>query len=420
MYSKLKKYFYFFFATYFKFFAKIQLKIWKPHIIVVTGSNGKTTLLYLVESQLKNEAKYSHLANSSYGIPFNILGLDRKSLTINEWPLLFLLTPFKAFKKPPNEKFYIVEADCDRPGEGKFLADLLRPEITLWISVSRTHSVNFDKLVEKSKFISVEEAIAHEFGYFLESTEKLSIVNGDSELIKGQLSRTKFPIKKVFKQELQDYSVSLSGTKFKIKSKIYSFKVLLPEATFYALKMCLLLLQHLDQKEKSFSNFRLPPGRSSIFKGIKNTTIIDSTYNATPASMSEILYMFGKIPGSGKWAILGDMIELGDEERAEHEKLAQIIKMLKLSRVILAGPRLSTYTYPRLKSMKNTTVEKFEKPHDVLNYLKRSIKGNELLLFKGARFLEGVIEHLLASKGDVNKLPRREEIWQRRKRQWGL
>ncbi len=421
MFSKLKKYFYFFFAAYFKFFAKIQLQIWNPRVIVITGSNGKTTLLHLLESQLKDEAKYSHLANSSFGIPFNILGLKRKNFSIEEWLTLFLSAPIKAFKKKPKEKLYIVEADCDRPHEGKFLASLLTPEVTLWVSVSRTHSLNFDKLVKEKKHPSVEKAIAHEFGYFVEYAFELAIVNGDSKLINEELNRTKSTVKKItMENTLTGYKVSKQGTQFIIGKNTFSFKELLPKDTFYAIEMCKLCLEYLDKSIKtSFPDFKLPPGRSSVFKGVKKTTIIDSTYNATPASVYSVLEMFKEISASNKWIILGDMIELGDEEKEEHEKLANTILSCEPERVILVGPRLSAYTFPKLKSAK-IVVEKFEKPHDALKYLNENINGNELLLFKGARFLEGIIESLLENKEDIKKLPRREKVWQKRRKQWGL
>ncbi len=124
-------------------------------------------------------AKYSHHANSSIGIPFDILGLQRISLTLDEWPGLFLSAPFKAFSKIPNEKIYAVEADCDRPNEGNFLSSFLKPEVTLWTNVSRTHSMNFDNLVKSGKFDSVEKAIAFEFGYFTAKTKNLVILNSD-------------------------------------------------------------------------------------------------------------------------------------------------------------------------------------------------------------------------------------------------
>src|SRR6202050_738801 len=120
MLEKFKKILYFPLASYFRFFAEIRLRRWHPKIVVVTGSSGKTRLLHLLESQIGNTAKYSHHANSSYGIPFDILDLHRKSLLPSEWISLVLKAPFACFKNPPKEKVYVVEADCDRPGEGKF------------------------------------------------------------------------------------------------------------------------------------------------------------------------------------------------------------------------------------------------------------------------------------------------------------
>ena len=424
MVGEIKRFFYFPIAYYFKFFAKIQLGIWKPRVIVVTGSSGKTTLLHLIESQLQTKAKYSHQANSSYGIPFDILGLKRKTLMPDEWFYLFILAPFKAFKTPPKEKIYVVEADCDRPGEGRFLATLLKPEITLWISSSLTHSMNFDNL----NFPSVEEAIAYEFGYFLQLTQKLCIVNGDSSLIQKQIKRTNIPVKTITKKLLNFYEVFKDHTEFNIDNKKYSFNFLLPKDTFYSIQMTLALMDFLKvEPDYSFSKFSLTPGRCTLFKGIKDTTIIDSSYNATPDALRTILEMFDQYPAQNKWLVLGDMIELGNEEKEEHEKIGDIIKKMKLEKIILVGPRVSKYTYPAIEQSNNLprrqagrTVVNFLMPKDALTYLETNLKSGETILFKGARFLEGIIEHLLANKQDVNKLCRQEKVWKERRRQWGL
>ncbi|MBU4098152.1 hypothetical protein KJ980_00720, partial [Patescibacteria group bacterium] len=107
MITGLKNFFYFPIAKYFLFFAGIRLKRWKPTVIVVTGSNGKTTLLHLLESQLRAQARYSHRANGMYGIAFHLLDLKREKLLKKEWISLFLLTPIRAFRKPPQEKYYV-------------------------------------------------------------------------------------------------------------------------------------------------------------------------------------------------------------------------------------------------------------------------------------------------------------------------
>ena len=423
MKQKFKKKLYFFVASYFKALAAKKLARWHPIIIVITGSTGKTTLLNLFESQLESRARYSHDANSSYGVPFDILGLKRTTLKPIEWIGLFLSAPFKALFRIPKEKIYIVEADCDRPGEGEFLASLLNPEVTVWQNISRTHSVNFDKLLENKKFKTIEDAIAYEFGYFIEQTKKLVIVNADSEFIKKQLMRTIAKVEKISSSVLDSYTVDTNSTKFTISGKEYVFPVLLPQNSFLAVAATLRVLKYLNiTPTESFSNFRIPPGRSSVFQGIKNTTIIDSSYNASLSSMDAILGLFEKYPGKKKWIILGDMVELGHEAQEEHEKLASIILRTKYDKIILVGPRLAKYTYPILKQhgLGKRYLEHFMRPAEALEYLTENIHGREILLFKGARFLEGIIEYLLQNSEDIEKLPRREKVWEERRKQWDL
>jgi UDP-N-acetylmuramoyl-tripeptide--D-alanyl-D-alanine ligase len=420
MIRALKRALYFSVAHYFRFWAKIQLSFWKPIVVVITGSSGKTTLLHLIESQIGGKAKYSHHANSSYGIPFDILGLKRKKFTLDEWIFLFLLAPSQAFKTSPKEKLYVVEADCDRPGEGKFLATFLNPDITLWISSSLTHSSNFDASVKNKSFSNVREAIANEFGYFLKYTKKLAIVNGDSPLIRDQLKKINIPIKIATTKDLKEYKIKEDSTEFIIEDKKYSINFIVPKDVSYSIQMTNLLVRSLNLPlDATFKRLTLPPGRNSIFRGIKNTTIIDSTYNATPDGVRVILQMFNEYPSKNKWVVLGDMIELGVQEEIEHKDLAKIINSMNLAKVILIGPRVSKYTYPELNSSIGEA-KKFIMPKDGLNYILKNINGEETILFKGARFLEGIIERLLQNRDDVEKLVRREKAWQDRRRAFGL
>jgi UDP-N-acetylmuramoyl-tripeptide--D-alanyl-D-alanine ligase len=343
MFDKIKRWFYFPIASYFAFFARIRLAKWNPKKILITGSSGKTTLLNLIESQLGDSAYYSHHANSAYGIPFNILGLGRQDLTFTEWPLLFLKAPFSLFKKLPLQSVYVIEADCDRTGEGEFIAKLVKPNITLWVSSDRTHSIGFDRSVREGKFAIVEEAIAHEYGFFAEYTKNLVIYNADNHRIEKEVKRTKAAKEPVFeKRSLDRYLVLKDKTEFRIDGKVHSFSDPLPKKTFYALAMTIKLMKFLEKPlDPSFSNFHSAPGRSSRFAGIKNITIIDSCYNANLGSMSTMLEFFESYPGEKKWAVVGDMLEQGEGERIEHEKLAEILSKMKLERIIFLGPRVS-------------------------------------------------------------------------------
>jgi UDP-N-acetylmuramoyl-tripeptide--D-alanyl-D-alanine ligase len=414
MLKKLKTIFFFPAADYFKFFAQIRLKRWHPQIIVVTGSSGKTTLFYLIESQLQNRAKYSHHANSALGIPFDILGLSRKTFSASEWFSLFILAPFRAFQKPFSEKIYVAEADADRPNEAKFLSEFLHQDITIWINTGRTHSLNFQNLVP-DKFTTIDEAIAYEFGYFLENTKSLNIINSDSELIVNQLSRTKVKAEKIQIKDLENFKLNKDSTEFTINGNAYKFKDLLPKEIFYSIQSVLMLLDYLKiEPDSAFSKFQIPPGRSSILKGIKNTTFIDSSYNANLGSVVTLINLFKDYPAKEKWVILGDMLEQGRFEKEEHEKLADAILSLNPDRVILIGKLISLYTYPKLNAiMTKNKLQAFDKLSDVLDYLLKNIKGNEALLFKASQsiLLETVVERLLQNKNDRDKLCRSEPFW---------
>lgn len=426
MIEEFKKVFFFPLAWYFRIFASIRLKRWHPRIIVVTGSNGKTTLLHLLESQIGKHARYSHHANSAFGVPFDVLDLHRKTLQRSEWITFLLKAPVAAFTKPPKETIYIVEADADRPGEGEFLASFLQPEVVLWVSTGRTHSMYFDQLVAEKQFTDVDEAIAYEYGYFMSYCSKLAVIDGDSQLQKKQQNRTKAEVIAVTKKDLKKYSLTKEGTRFQINEETYSFNDLLPEEVFVSIEMCKRVVAYLDLPfDNGFKDFVLPSGRGSVFSGIKDTTLIDSTYNANLGSIQAILSMFAKIAARKKWVVIGDMLELGKEEKEEHENLATVLERMELEKIILVGERTAQYTDPSLRAnakQSHKNVVSFKSAKEALEYLLTNIQGEEVILFKGSQslLLEGILEHLLKDKKDAVRLPRRGTFWDLQRKKKGL
>ncbi|MBA3724032.1 MAG: hypothetical protein H0W89_04040 [Candidatus Levybacteria bacterium] len=422
MFEQLKKALYFPIASYFRFFAKLRLQRWNPKIIVVTGSNGKTTLLHMLESQLGEKARFSHHANSAFGVCFDILDLHRKTMQTSEWISLIINAPRNVFKPLPKEKIYVVEADVDRPYEGVFLATLLQPDVVLWVSTGRTHSMNFDSLVTEGEFETVEEAIAYEYGYFLKYCRELAVIDGDSELESDQVSRTKAVIKIITKKDfLKQYAVKKEGTTFRMQNESYSFTGLLPEEIFLSIAMCKEAMEYLQLPfDPTFASLQLPPGRATILKGVKDTVLIDSTYNGNLGSIKAMLAMFEKFPAKEKWLVLGDMKELGKEEKEEHELLAHMINSMDVKRVILVGKAITKYTLPLIKQ--KIHAPGFEKAPQALAYLQEHMSGGEAILFKGSQsiYLEGLIEPLLKHKEDAEKLPRQEQFWNEQRKKLGF
>lgn len=422
----LKKRLYFRVAGYFSRYAAKVLKKWNPTVIVVTGSSGKTTMLNMLEAQLGDQALFSHHANSAFGVPFHILGLKGIEGSRLNWIKRFLQAPMSAKTVKHPELIYVVEADADRPNEGKFLAELLKPQITVWVSSSRTHSMNYESLVKDGTYKSLELAIAHEYANFAKHTEQLVITDGDNPAIKESLEGISVAIKYINHEEaINDYRISAGESMVTLASKqTYIFSQPQPPVISYQVAMIDEVLKLLDvEPDYTFSRLAFPPGRSRVFRAAKDFTIVDSTYNANYDSMKAMLDMFERYPGDKKVLVLGDMPEQGENEKLEHERLADMVLGLnfKPKQVILLGPRVKKYAFEKIRDgLPTVPVSVFVDPHDVLLYLEGEMLGGEVVLFKGARFLEGVIEHLLADPQDAKYLARRGNVWRKRRAEWGL
>ena len=86
------------------------------------------------------------------------------------------------------------------------------------------------------------------------------------------------------------------------------------------------------------SSFKIPSGRGNIIKQ-NNYMIIDDTYNANYSSTVSGLDMIGKIKNSNrKLIVLGDMLELGKDEKKLHRKLLKHITRNKISLIFTYGP----------------------------------------------------------------------------------
>lgn len=423
MLSSFKKRLYFIVAAYFGLWARLVLRRWQPRVIVLTGSSGKTTLLHLVEAQLGDKAIYTHHANSSFGIPFHILGLPVNVPSPAHWPLYFIKAPLKAFRQPPKTKLYVVETDCDRPYEGRFLSRLLKPEAVLWVSVYRTHSMNFDGLVQSGKFKTHEQAIAYEFGHFIAAARKLAVVNGDQKNIRDQLARVPdgARIIEAKTDNLTKFEIAPRSTFYTFGPEKIEVPGLHPREMNISLQLANSLMDYLGCKtDRHYKKLEMPPGRSTIFRGKHSLTILDSTYNTGRDAMTVILQLFEQYPAEHKWLVLGDILEQGSLEAEEHEKLAEVITGVKADHIVLLGPRTNKHTFPILQKKLKVPVVSFENPREVLDYLNSHLSGGEAILFKGGRFLEGVIEQLLANPKDAAKLVRREKAWVKRRQKWGL
>lgn len=424
--SKIKKRLYFLVASYFRFFANISLKKWSPRIIAITGSVGKTTMLNLLEVQLGKKAHYSHNANSAFGIAFDILGLTGITNTKLKWFYLLLAAPIRALYFKRQEKFYIVEIDGERPKETRFLSQWLKPEVTVWISLGRSHACQFDCQVENGEFENLDKAIAHEFAMLPQYTKKLVIINAEVPLIVKATTKVKqkhnIPanIISATTPSALEYSVAPNSSSFKFAKLNFSFTQPMPKDISIQLVMITELMNYLNLPLKTdLSKFVPPPGRSSYFLGKNGLNLIDSSYNAHLISVQSILEMTRELKAKPKWLVLGDIVDQGSIEAEEHTKLANDIIKTKPDQVILVGKRLQKHTKPLLKQA-NLPVFSTTDPKLALKFIQQHATNQETIVFKGSQYLEWIIEKLLLNPADAKYLPRREKAAVRRRQKRGL
>jgi UDP-N-acetylmuramoyl-tripeptide--D-alanyl-D-alanine ligase len=418
--SKFKKKFYFVAAGYFKFFANISLRRWHPRIIVVTGSAGKTTMLNLIESQLGAKAHYSHNANSAFGIAFDILGMRGITGSKWKWASLIFRTPLRAFSYRHHEPFYIVECDGERPHEAEFIAKWLKPEVSCWVSLGRSHAVFFENEVKEGKFDNIDEAIAHEFSTIPQNTRKLVLIDGESAKMRRCTEKIKAKVVSVDHNDLRGYEVFPDKAVFDFGKHKFVFHEPMPRDVTVQLLMLKELMDYLSEDiSYSLDNFQMPPARCNFLHGKKGIKIIDSSYNAHIISMTTVLDMVKELQAENKWLVIGDIIDQGKLEGEEHEKLAKLLLDTKVKNIVMIGRRTKKYTYPLLKD-KVKNVHSFDKPQQALKYLEENLTGKETVVFKGSQYLEWIVEKLLDDPRDVEKLARQDEAHRRRRASWGL
>ncbi|MBI2195831.1 MAG: UDP-N-acetylmuramoyl-tripeptide--D-alanyl-D-alanine ligase [Candidatus Levybacteria bacterium] len=428
----------FFILSYLRLLAKIQLMKISPIIVGVGGASGKSSLCAALASVLssKYRVKQSRGKNSSTGIPLDILSIDPGSYEILDWIRIITLSFLGIFTNWKQYDVYIAEMGIDGPKEPSNMSYLLKivtPQIAALTNITFEHSVYFESVASTEKDI-LKETMEQEM-LLLKSLpgDGFAAVNIDDPIIEEeslQLQARKSTVS-IEKGTSDFYASELKVTlaKFSFSAnhlgETYKFEIdqMLPVHYARSFLMALSIALYLgipieDAILNLKRNFKLPPGRLSVFDGIKNTTIIDSSYNnATLPPILDILSLLKKVSGKRrKVAILADMRELGLVSQKIHKIVARkIIETCDFA--VLIGPQMVKYVAPVLKKSKFDFIC-FETFTQAKEEILGNIKEKDVILVKGSQntlFLERVVEILLANSRDKEKLCRRGEFWDKKR-----
>lgn len=383
--------------SYLRFWAKLKLAKINPVIIGVTGSAGKSSAVAAIEAVLKEKykVKTTGTTNSESGIPLSILGLKMQSYSPFDWIRVLILAPFAKTEK---YDILVAEMGIDElvpPKNMEYLLTIIRPKIGVFLNVLSVHTLQM-KSVEK---------IAAEKGRLITHlpAEGTAILNSDDEnVIKiGTAAKT---ITFGKKGDVKPFIVNLDGY---VLTEDYGYTLAAAAAVGKVFG-----LSFEESKAALTKNFKLPPGRMSLLKGLNGSTIIDSSYNASPIPMFGALELLHKMPGKRKIAVLGDMRELGDLAKNYHEIVGR--KACDCADAVITVGLLSKDYYSRSKKL----IKQFDNSIEAGKYLQDYIQAGDLLLFKGSQntiFLETAVEMCLANKTDAAKLCRRGKFWDKQR-----
>lgn len=336
-------------------------------VLGITGSNGKTTnkeLIGAVLSKKFNLLMTEGNLNNHIGVPLTLLKLNSK------------------------HRFAIIEMGASKPKDIKELSEIAEPTHGLITNIGAAHLEGFGSLLG---VINTKKELYENIG----NSGGVLFYNSDDEILKNilpnNIEKNAFGTKEgIVIGELKGltpyvqfrwnykstYSSPIITTKLVGKYNITNFLAAACIGKYFKVdndKIC-----------KALEDYQPTNNRSQVSKIGSNTYIIDC-YNANPTSMLAALENFVEIEHSKKVAIIGDMLELGDYSKNEHQKIVDYL-VNKNIKTILVGNEFNTST---------TAFIKYKSTNELI--ASNDLKINDaLILLKGSRGikLENILNEL--------------------------
>lgn len=411
--------------------AKLVLKKYKPKIVGVTGSVGKTSTkdaIYTALLPFFHVRKTSKSYNSDIGIPLTILGLPNGWNDMSVWLKNIYAGFILVIKKKSYPEWLVLEIGADHPGEIEELMSWIHPDISVITRIG-------DVPVHVEFYRSVKDVIK-EKSYLARGLkpEGTLIVNADDADVITFKEYTKaktlsFGIKEKadfcgsFIQALFDDKENpnkVTGMSFKVDTDGCSIPMILHGVLgtqhVYPILAAFAVVKSLDldllKASEAFADYEYPRGRMNIVEGSNNTTIIDDTYNSSPVAMEEAFNFIKDIKCEGrKIAILGDMLELGIYSHDEHLRLGEIAGKI-FDCVALVGVRAGNMK-EGLESVKfnEENIFIFQNSVEAGEEMKKIVREGDLVFIKGSQGMrmERVVEKIMNEPKQKDKLLVRQE-----------
>jgi len=315
--------------SYLAYFAKVIYHRFRPYVIGVTGSTGKTTTKYMI-SQIglalgRDVYTASGNLNTQIGLPLAVLGFKSSPESWLGYLGVLIQAPFKALLTKKYARYIVLEYAADRPGDIGQLTSIISPDVAVITNVGVAHISAFKKIerIAKEKwglalsakdFVFCSRKVGNLRDLYGQPKAKI-IISEDSGVeaknIKYLTNKTEFEL--VLNSRTHKAEMGFSG-KHNVENLLLA--VMVASKVFAA-----------DERIVGALKKLLPlTGRGERFIGRKDILVIDESYNANPASMVAALNNFDNIHLGRKVAIIGEMREIDPIKEASHQEIAKLAK----------------------------------------------------------------------------------------------
>jgi len=365
--------------------AKSYRQKFKPVVVGVTGSNGKTTTKDMLRALLM--LKYKVVATP--GNYNNIVGL-----------------PLTLFEISPDTEFLVLEMGTNHAGEVRRLAEISFPQIGVITNIGATH-LQFFRCI--SNVLSAKMEIVQ----LLPPRGKV-VLNIDDPHLRSQFKRIKqeiitFGMDPQAEVRASEVVRNTSGRKEKLSFTVHAgiekkeFELYcLGRYNIYNALAAISVAKEFGISLFSMADvlgkFRFPKLRMETLK-YRDATIVNDAYNANPtsvrATLNELIFSF---PSQRKIVVLGDMLELGRASRKFHEEIGRIVAGSPVHSLITVGEDARFIAMAaRKRGMDRRNIFSFREKRFASRKLKELLRPRDVVLIKGSRKigLEDLIKYIL-------------------------
>ena len=268
-------------------------------VVAITGSGGKTTARQWLEQLLMGLGRPTHASTGSLN---------------NHWGV-----PLSLARMPRQSEFGIFEIGTNNPGEIAPLSKLVMPHIALVLNVLPAHLGRFPSLEAiRLEKLSIADGLVPTGVMVIPETLPHSEVASKNLITFGLGTTADVAGRVEYGPDFADVEVTIGA-----HSTVYRLPTTGEHRVLTSLAICAVLNQlgiNIHDAVHGFSGLTIPSGRGNVRKA-GGVVLVDDSYNANPVSMRYALEALGTAEGQ-KVAILGEMLELGEEGRVMHQEIA--------------------------------------------------------------------------------------------------